>query len=131
MVSTKFRSICCRGGFYFFFSLFSFLTHTCTDCFSSVRSASIVPCRRRKVSDIGEENATDLLSRRTLGRRTIVDRILNTDTCRSHVSFSLCFYDSSLSLSFRYSPTRLLFLSLSLSLPLPFPFSPAAYLVPL
>lgn len=94
MISTQISCDFVTGVVLYLF--FSFFTYTCTDCFSSVRSASIVPCRQRE--SIGyrrrECYRSSLSAHPRLGRRTIVDKILNTDTCRLHVSSSLCFYDS-------------------------------------
>lgn len=86
-------------------------TYTCTGCFFSVRSASVVPRRRRRERERAPKNGTKgttrifslsfspavadpppspagsrstLASRRTLahGRHTVGDTILSTDTCR-------------------------------------------------
>lgn len=111
-------------------------THTCTDCFFSVRSASVVPRRRRRGRERAPKNGTKGSTRifylflrsslirtpspghpalgRTLVRRhTVGDTILSTDTCRS-TSVSLCLSPSSRSLCVRAPPSLSSPLSFSL-----------------
>lgn len=142
VVSTRnLRKFVYGGGFYFLFLSLSFLifffffTHTCTDCFSSVRSASIVPCRRRE--SIGYRRGECYRSSLSAHPRPPYYRGWNSQ--HRHMSLTRLFLPLFLRflfcrtffplLSHSFAPS----LSVSLrSLPLPYsPFTPATYLVPL
>lgn len=106
---------------FLFFLFFSFpilsFTHTCTDCFSSVRSASIVPCRWREGVGYDEKRMQPIFSLGAPSAAVLSWMVFSTQTHVAHTSLSLSVSTNPLLSRFLSVPLPLV-LSFSVCLPL-------------